>query len=151
MAKLLIACILLGILVGGCASSVELQRAEQISSWGSYEVIDQFQHSGVAAGASRLLAIVDLSDLYILPAEAHEFNIVLLGIGNCMPCKGRVYSFAIASEAEEALSTLMRLVSEGESDFGWVYGRDNVVVVIDQNVPEEWAEGYRSALMDMGE
>ena len=84
-----------------------------------------------------------------MPVEANQFTIV--NLPSCAPCKGRVYSFTSNAEAQGVLIMFSDLASEGTSEFHWVYGRDNVVVLLDNDVPEEWARGYRSALQTMGD
>lgn len=149
MLKLLLVSVLLTLASAGCAASSSSPQIASPRSWGSYEVIDHLQFSGVPAGAGWLLGPDELAGLPHVPVEAHQFTIVILP--DCAVCKGRVYSFVSEAEAADALAFLAALAADGSSEFTWVYARDNVVVLLAEAVPAKWARLYDSALHDMGD
>ena len=149
MVKLLLIAFLLTLASAGCAATSSSPQIASPRSWRSYEVIDHLQFSGVPAGAAWLLGPDELASLPHVPVEAHQFSIVILPV--CAVCKGRVYSFASEADAADASAFLAALAAGGSSEFAWVYGRDNVVVLLDQAVPAKWARLYDSALHDMGD
>lgn len=139
---------LLALVLAGCASTDLPSKAASPHFWDSYDVIDHLQFSGVPAGATELLDSNDLPALPHSPVEARQFTIVILS--RCAPCRGRVYSFASGGQAEAAHTFLLDSAVNGTSEYGWVYRRDNVVILLGKDVPQSGRIATRSRYGNWG-
>lgn len=67
----------------------------------------------------------------------------------CKDCGGRIFSFASPEDLKELRTYYFEQGEDHIAFFSFLYVRDNILVLIDGDVPEEKAKQYETALKDM--
>jgi hypothetical protein len=126
------------------ASNVEPTRARARSDWQSMDVVDAFLAAGLECESPEVLAVDDGVAPFIA-VEATRFMMPSV----CDGCSGRIYSFDDQAELTSAKRYYVELGNQDPQFFSWIYTKDNILVQINGQLPEEQALLYRQALTGM--
>lgn len=125
-------------MLGACSNAKE-------SVWQTSNVLDVFRDAGLEVESPRPMTKDDYGLAPYIATEGTHFLIPSL----CEDCGGRIFSF----EDQDDLATMREYyVSLGESSamfFSWTFTRDNILVQINGDLPEEQAKQYEAALQAM--
>jgi hypothetical protein len=121
----------------GGAASASFQK------WKTSQVVNAFKAAGLEVENPRPMSKPqDYGAAPTIDAEATQFTIPSTGEGGGGG-RGHVYSFA----SEDDLEKMVQYYANASTDnFSWVYVRDNVLVQVDGQLPEEKAKQYEAAL-----
>ena len=114
------------------------------SEWESLDVVDAFLAAGLECERPEAL-IVDDGAAPFVAREATRFAMPSV----CDGCSGRIYSFFDQAELDKARRYYVDLGNQAPQFFSWIYTRDNVLVQLNGQLPEDQALRYRRALMGM--
>ena len=67
----------------------------------------------------------------------------------CADCGGRLYSFAVQSDLQLMEDYYVELGRASAMFFSWVFVKDNILIQINGDLPEEIARQYEAALEEM--
>ncbi len=112
--------------------------------WRTADVLDAFLNAGLECEDPQPMA-VDVGTAPFVAQEAMRFMLPSV----CNGCSGRIYSFNDQTQLDQARNYYISLGEQDPQYFSWVYVRDNVLVQLNGQMPEEQAMLYRRALMDM--
>jgi len=130
--KLLV--LLLALLVVACAGSYQ--------KWQTSQVIDAFKNAGLEAEAPRPMSDEDYGVAPVVAEEATRFFIPSCGDD----CGGRIFSFS-DSDSLFKVKFYYTKMSEGSTlFFCWVFEKDNILLQLDGDLPEEKANLYGEVL-----
>ena len=125
------------------ASATEAAPAASPSfqKWNNSQVIAAFTAAGLEVENPRPMSKPqDYGNAPTASTEGTQFTVPSLGEGGG---GGHVYSFA----SEDDLERMVQYYANASTDnFSWVYVRDNILVHIDGQLPEEKAKQYEAAL-----
>ena len=111
----------------------------------SQQVIEAF----VDAGLDGLQAYVMTKDDYglapLVAIEGTRFIIPSL----CQDCGGRVMSFASQEDLDRTESYYVEMGKQSAMFFSWTFVKDNILIQINGDLPEETAKLYETALNKM--
>jgi hypothetical protein len=110
--------------------------------WTSNQVVEAFKAAGLEAEDARPMTKDDYGMAPMVAVEAMRFFIPSL----CEDCGGRVLSFDSPDDLEKTKSFYVRLGEESAMLFSWVFTKDNILVQINGDLPEETAMKYKAAL-----
>jgi hypothetical protein len=105
------------------------------------EVVAAFQAAGLEAESARPLTRDDYQ-MAPLVGEGLRFLIPSL----CEDCGGRVFAVENVEERDRLAKYYLDLPTISAMLFSWVYVRDNIVVQINGDLPDERAAEYERAL-----
>ncbi len=117
---------------------------ESFSTWRTTDVVYAFQAAGLECVDPQPMPH-DASVAPFVATEATRFLIPSL----CETCSGRIYSFDNPADLETARAYYVTLGEVDAQFFSWVFVRDNLLVQLHGDLPEDWARRYESALMNM--
>ena len=127
----------------GAAEQVAPPGARARSSWQSADVVNAFVAAGLECKDPRSFSIGE--DTPFLVAEATRCSIP----SACEKCTARIYSFDDQAELGKARKYYVDLGDQDPALFSWIYVKDNILVQLNGKLPEEQAQLYRQALIDM--
>jgi hypothetical protein len=110
--------------------------------WTSNQVVEAFKAAGLEAEDARPMTKDDYGMAPMVAVEGMRFFIPSL----CEDCGGRVLGFASSEDLEKTKAFYVRLGEESAMLFSWVFTRDNILVQINGDLPEETALKYKVAL-----
>lgn len=110
-------------------------------SWTDQQVVDAFQVAGLEADNSRAMTKDDYG-LAPYVCTGTRFFIPSLGEDN----GGRIFACDDAKELESLETYYTELGKSSALFFSWVYKKDNILVQINGNLPEDQAKQYEAAL-----
>lgn len=114
--------------------------------WTSEQVIKAFKAAGLEAEEIRPMTKDDYGMAPMTAVEGTRFLIPSL----CSDCGGRVFSFASPEDLEMMKAYYVELGRVSAIFFSWVFVKDNILVQINGDLPEEKAKQYEAALDAMG-
>jgi hypothetical protein len=114
------------------------------TDWDSLDVVDAFLAAGLECDSPQAL-LVDDGVAPFVAREATRFAMPSV----CDGCSGRIYSFFDQSELENARRYYVDLGNQDSQFFSWIYTRDNILVQLNGQLPEDQALRYRRALTGM--
>lgn len=114
------------------------------SNWDSLDVVDAFLAAGLECESPQALLVDDGAAPFVA-REATRFAMPSV----CDGCSGRIYSFFDQTELENARRYYVDLGNQDPQFFSWIYTRDNILVQINGQLPEDQALRYRRALTGM--
>jgi hypothetical protein len=113
-------------------------------TWRTTDVVNAFLAAGLECVDPQPMP-QDASVAPFVATEATRFLIPSL----CETCSGRIYSFDNPADLETARAYYVTLGEADAQFFSWVFVRDNLLVQLHGDLPEDWARRYESALMNM--
>lgn len=116
--------------------------APNFQKWTPQQVIDSFKSAGLEAENTSVLAPGDYGLAPLVAQEGVRFLIPALGPDS----GGRVFSFETQENLDQMQAYYVKLGEESAILFSWVFVRDNILVQINGQLPQETARKYESAL-----
>lgn len=120
--------------------------AARIPHWKAYQVVDALQYAGCPAGGGNAVAPQGLEGPLARAQEVYRFDILIFG-SDCVGCSGYVHAFA--SPEDMAAASRYAARRQGEADGPHVFSGGNVLLLLDQKVPSEWAACYGKVLEEL--
>jgi hypothetical protein len=108
----------------------------------SQDVADAFVSAGLEAEETRPLTKDDLGMAPMTMTEGTRFLIPSL----CEDCGGRIMTFANTTDRDAVKTYYDELGRSSALFFSWVFVKDNILVQINGDLPEEQARQYESVL-----
>lgn len=113
--------------------------------WNSAQVVDAFTAAGLEAENPRPMTVDDYGFAPLVAIEGTRFLIPSL----CSDCGGRILSFTSIEDLEKTRAYYVDLGKESAAFFSWTFVKDNILVQINGDLPEEQARQYEAALNAM--
>jgi len=113
--------------------------------WSSSQVVNAFQSAGLEAENARPMTRDDYGMAPMTAIEGTRFLIPSLGEDR----GGRILSFASQQDLEQTQQYYVELGRSSALFFSWVFAKDNVLVQINGDLPEDKARQYEAALNAM--
>ncbi len=110
--------------------------------WTSGQVIEAFQAASLEAEAARPMTRDDYGMAPMLAVEGTRFLIPSL----CADCGGRVLSFSSQDDLDATEAYYVELGKSSAIFFSWTFTKDNILVQINGDLPEEKARQYEATL-----
>lgn len=115
--------------------------------WTSNQVIEAFKAAGLEAEETRPMTKDDYGMAPMFEVEGIRFLIPSL----CADCGGRVLSFASQGDLDTTQAYYVELGKSSALFFSWTFAKDNILVQINGDLPEEQARQYEAALNTLKE
>jgi len=109
-------------------------------------VIEAFKDAGLEVEGARPMTKDDYGIAPMTAVEGTRFLIPSL----CLDCGGRVFNFASPEDLEVTKAYYVELGRASAMFFSWVFVKDNILVQINGDLPEEKAKQYEATLNAMG-
>lgn len=110
--------------------------------WTPEQVISAFQEQGLECESAYLMTEEDYGMAPRVDTAGWRFLIPSL----CADCGGRIFTFANANDLNILKSYYDAFGQSSRALFSWTFVKDNILVQINGDLPEEKADQYRSAL-----
>jgi len=123
-------------------STPESTSTPEFKQWTSSQVIEAFKAAGLEVENPRAMTKDDYGMAPMLAIEGTRFLIPSL----CPDCGGRVLSFSSQEDLETTKAYYIELGRSSAAFFSWVFTKDNILVQINGELPEETAKQYEAAL-----
>jgi len=140
--QLLLIAIALLLVIGACSST---EQAPKYQKWESTQAIEAFKAADLEAESKQLMTKDDYGMAPMVAVEGTRFLIPSL----CADCGGRVMSFTTPEDLETTKSYYDELSESSALFFSWVFIKDNILVQINGDLPEEQVRKYEAALENM--
>lgn len=114
--------------------------------WTSTDVVDVFKSASLEVEGARPMTKDDYGMAPMRAVEGTRFFIPSL----CTDCGGRIFSFSSQEDLEATKTYYAELGKNSALFFSWVFVKDNILVQINGDLPEEKARQYESALNSLG-
>lgn len=111
--------------------------------WTSAQVVDAFLAAGLEASSPRPMTKDDYGFAPMIAIEGARFLITSL----CSDCGGRILNFASQEDLEKTRAYYVEMGKESAAFFSWTFAKDNILVQINGDLPEENARQYEAALV----
>jgi hypothetical protein len=110
--------------------------------WTTKQVVEAFKSAGLEVENPRPMTKDDYGFVPMRAIEATRFIIPSL----CPDCGGRIFSFATQEDLEITKMYYEELGKASALFFSWLFVKDNILVQINGDLPEEQARKYENAL-----
>ncbi|MBN1889646.1 MAG: hypothetical protein JW850_16740 [Thermoflexales bacterium] len=117
----------------------------RFSKWTSSQVVDAFKAAGLEAESAKRITKDDYGMAPMTAKEGTHFLIPSL----CADCGARVFSFATKEDLEKMQQYYVELGKGSAAFFSWVFVKDNILVQINGDLPEDTAKKYEAALSQL--
>jgi hypothetical protein len=158
MSRIVLLLTVLGLALSACASVLSAESEK----WTSDQVVEAFRGAGLPCEEVRAITDEDYrlegvvcpvgldltTKLGPPPKEAME-GTRFFAPSLCNRCNGRIFSFASREDLEELRTWYVERGREFCVFESWLYVRDNILVQISRDMPEEKAQEYEAALKGM--
>ena len=115
--------------------------------WTSNQAIEAFKVAGLEAEETRPMTQDDYGMAPMLAVDGSRFLIPSL----CADCGGRVLSFASQGDLDTTHAYYVELGKSSALFFSWTFAKDDILVQINGDLPEEKARQYEAALNTLKE
>lgn len=126
-------------------SKPEVTPTPDFVRWNSTQMVDAFITAGLEASSPRPMTVDDYGFAPLVAIEGTRFLIPSL----CAECGGRILSFASLEDLEKSRAYYVDLGRESAAFYSWTFVKDNILVQINGDLPEEKAQQYEAALNAM--
>lgn len=113
--------------------------------WSNQDVVTAFQDAGLEVESPRLMKPDDYKLAPLVALEGTRFLIPSL----CEDCGGRIFSFDTPEDLEAMHRYYIKIAEGSAIFFSWVFTKDNILVQINGDLPEEQAAQYEIALSNL--
>ena len=113
--------------------------------WDTQQVVDTFRLAGLEVSNPRPMTSDDYGLVPMLATQGTRFFIPTV----CPDCGGRIMSFANQEDLVIVRDYYAQMTRFGAVLFSWVFVRNNILVQINGELPEESARVYEAALDNM--
>ena len=112
----------------------------------STDIVNVFKSASLEVDNARPMTKDDYGMAPMRAIEGTHFLIPSL----CSDCGGRILSFSSQEDLEATKTYYEDLGKNSAAFFSWVFVKDNILVQINGDLPEEKARQYESALNSLG-
>ncbi len=130
---------------GNLEPTAAATTAQPFIKWTTQQVVDAFLAAGLEVNNPRPMTTDDYGLVPMLAVEGTRFFIPSI----CTDCGGRIMSFANQEDLTIVQNYYAQLGRFGAVLFSWVYIKDNILVQINGELPEENARMYLVALENL--
>ena len=113
--------------------------------WSSPQVVEVFNAAGLEAEGTYEMTKDDYGFAPLVAIEGTRFLIPSL----CSDCGGRIMSFGSPEDLEKVREYYVSMGEASAFLFSWTFTRDNILVQINGDLPEQQAQQYEMALNTM--
>lgn len=113
--------------------------------WNGQNVVNAFKSAGLEAEGTYQMTKDDYGLAPLMAVEGLRFFIPSL----CSDCGGRIMSFDDPTGLEATKAYYVELGKSSAALFSWVFVKDNILVQINGDLPEDRALKYQAALETM--
>lgn len=124
------------------ASTPEPYPTSTFQRWTSADVVVIFKSASLEVEEARPLTEDDCGVAPMRAIEGTRFLIPSL----CSDCSGRIFSFSSQEDLDLTKAYYEELGKNSAMFFSWVFVKDNILVQINGDLPEEKAKQYEAAL-----
>lgn len=114
----------------------------QFQKWQSTNVVDAFLNAGLEAANPYPMTKDDFGAAPYVASEGTRFFIPSL----CDDCGGRILSFETQDDLNITKAYYEELGKSSALFYSWVFVKDNILVQINGDLPEDQATQYKNAL-----
>lgn len=115
--------------------------------WTSRDVVEAFKSASLEVEEARPMTKDDYGMAPMRAIEGTRFLIPSL----CSDCGGRIFSFSSQEDLNLTKTYYEELGKSSAMFFSWVFVKDNILVQINGDLPEEQAKKYEAALNSLGQ
>lgn len=115
------------------------------STWTSDQAIEAFKSANLEAEGTYAMTKDDYGLAPYVAVEGTRFLIPSL----CEDCGGRAMSFSSKEDLDLVKTYYVKLGESSAIFFSWVFEKDNILLQINGDLPEEQAMKYQEALENM--
>ncbi|HDD61369.1 MAG TPA: hypothetical protein ENF22_02405 [Chloroflexi bacterium] len=119
--------------------------APKFQAWTSEQAIEAFKTANLEAENTRPMTKDDYGAAPFVAEEGTRFFIPSL----CADCGGRAISFSNREDLDLVKNYYVELGEASSWFFSWVFEKDNILIQINGDLPEEQALKYQAALDNM--
>ena len=113
--------------------------------WNSEQVVQAFKDAGLEAESTRPMTKDDYGMAPYVATEGTRFLIPSL----CSDCGARIMSFDSEEDLNLTREFYVRLGEQSAMFFSWTFVKDNILVQINGDLPEDQARQYEAALNNL--
>ncbi|WP_458353427.1 hypothetical protein [Peribacillus frigoritolerans] len=125
-----------------CSEQPEKSSTQEPKEVTVDDVINTFKEEGLEAEEARKMT---KDDYGMAPMKAEEAKIVLLP-SVCEDCGGRIFSFENEDDLLQTKAYYDEMGKESAILFSWTLNKDNILVQLNGDLPEEKYNEYKKAL-----
>ena len=126
-------------------SGIKLPASPDFQKWTSQEVITQFQAAGLETGAPVSLTSEDFN-MFIRKTDDATFFFIPSA---CEGCRGRVFAYSNKTDLNLTKSYYENLAKGGNWLYSWLFVKDNILVQMPGDIPEDIAKKFEKELLLM--
>lgn len=119
--------------------------APAAAKWQSSQAVEAFKAAGLEAESPRPLTKDDYGLAPMVATEGTRFLIPSLGPDS----GGRIFSFASQDDLARTQDYYVEMGKSSAIFFSWTFAKDNILVQINGDLPEETAKKYEAVLAAM--
>lgn len=124
------------------ATSVPVTATPEFIKWTPDQVLSAFQNAGLEIGEPYLMQPTDYGPAPMVAAEGKRLLIPSMGVD----FGGRVFSFASQNDLDTMYHYYEGLGKASGWFFSWLFMKDNILVQINGELPEDRARQYEIVL-----
>ena len=113
--------------------------------WNNDQVISAFKAAGLDAESPTLMAKKDYGLAPMSAVQGIHFLVPSL----CSDCGGRVFSFNTKEDLDLTNEYYVKFGKSSAALFSWTFQKDNILVQINGDLPEDKAKLYEAALNNL--
>jgi hypothetical protein len=118
------------------------QMKPTFQKWNSAEVIAAFRAAGLEVGDTWTLKKDDLGMAPMIYVEGTRFLVPSV----CADCGGKVFDFAKLDDLDRTREYYVELGEASAVFFSWTFVKDNILLQINGDLPEDKARAYEATL-----
>jgi len=123
----------------------EASPTPEFIKWSTTDAAEAIAAAGLEFEDARPMTKDDYGLAPLTAVEGVRFLVPSL----CADCGGRLYSFASQADLRLMEDYYVKLGRASAMFFSWVFVKDNILIQINGDLPEEIARQYEAALQDM--
>lgn len=124
------------------SSTPEVTPTPIYALWTVDQVVQEFEDAGLKVGEYYPMTVDDFGLAPYVATDAVRFMIPTI----CADCGGRIFAFDDPEKLAVTKEYYDKLGEQSAYFFSWTFTKDNILVQINGDLPEEKAKQYQAAL-----
>ena len=124
------------------ASTTSASTPQPFIKWTAQQVVEAFLAAGLEVSDPRPMTTGDYGLVPMLAVEGKRFFIPSV----CVDCGGRIMSFTNQEDLTIVQNYYAQMGRFGAVLYSWIFVKDNILVQINGELPEQNAQMYQAAL-----
>jgi len=124
----------------------EASPTPTFQQWAGEDLVQALQNAGLEVEGSTPMTKDDYGMAPMVAVDAIHFFIPSL----CSDCGGRIYSFSSQNDLDLMKTYYEDLGKSSALFFSWVFAKDNLLIQINGDLPEDKAREYENVLLNLG-